>query len=157
MQIDLLVQQGNNLETNHELVRLDQWGLRFGFAATNSDSISISGQCRQVEGKILDSHLSARGLTRLLLKFGEYVVMEPLTAKREIARDPEDDDESYKTHCDRSEFPFPSHKSSNEKIQPLKSLPQSDVELSSPHSPCRVQVSSDIKANWPNRGCVSHP
>src|SRR3984893_637395 len=43
------------------------------------------------------------------------------------------------------------------RIRRSKSLPQSDVELSSPHSRYRVQVSPDIKANWPHRGRIPYP
>jgi hypothetical protein len=59
----------------------------------------------------MDSHLSTRSRTRLLLEFGEYVVMEPLSAEHHVARDHEGHDKSYKTYCDPAEFSFPCHNS----------------------------------------------
>src|SRR2546428_6480093 len=109
IQVDLLAQQGDNLQTNHELVCLDQWRPRFRLATANRDSVSVSSQGRQAECKILDSHLSTRSLTGLLLEFGDYVVMELLSAEHDVARDHEDHDKSYNTYCDPAEFSFPCH------------------------------------------------
>src|ERR1700730_3621960 len=96
---------------NHELVYLDQWRPRFRLATANRDSVSVSSEAGQAECKNFDLDLSPRSLTRLLLEFGEYVVMEPLSAEHDVARDHEDHDKGYKTHCDPAEFSFPCHSS----------------------------------------------
>ena len=41
-----------------------------------------------MQGEILDSDLSTRGLTRLLLDLGQHVFMECLTAEGEVAGNP---------------------------------------------------------------------
>src|SRR5229473_5066143 len=96
---------------NHKLVCLDQRRPRFRLPPANGDSVSVSSQARRAECKILDSHLSTRRLTGLLLEFGEYVVMEPLSAEHNIARDHEDHDKGDKTYYDPAEFCFPCHSS----------------------------------------------
>src|SRR5256885_8345305 len=98
-----------------------------------------------MECKILDSHLCSRSLTRLLLNFGEYIIVESLAAENDVACDAEGRSNYHETNSCPSEFSFPRHNDTY--CGTSKGLSQGDVELRRFHSGYRVQVSSDVKAD----------